>query len=112
MEKEVQLEIVTQPTNLTLTEGGSGNLSVEAKSGETISYQWYKDGVAIVGATSAKLIFEKISLGDAGEYYVEVKDSDKKLASTTVNVIKLDANRMCPALFNLWKIPLYNLISM
>ena len=42
---------MTQPTSTEINESESFALSVVADGGEPLSYQWYKDGVAIDGAT-------------------------------------------------------------
>lgn len=45
-------------------------LSVLADKPELVTgYQWYKDGEAIVGATSPELVLPRILSDDAGEYY-------------------------------------------
>ena len=46
--------IVTQPSGVEISEGKGFALSVVAGGGEPLSYQWFKDGVAIEGATSAE----------------------------------------------------------
>ncbi len=40
----------------------------------TLSYQWYKNGQAIAGATSDSYTIASASLSDGGVYYVEVTD--------------------------------------
>lgn len=72
MQKE--LKITKQPTGFTLIEGESGNLSVTAVGEGTLSYQWYKDGAAISGATSSALAFSELEIADAGSYTVKITD--------------------------------------
>ena len=62
--------------SLEITEGNSLSLSVEAASldGGMITYQWYKNDIAIQGAISSTYIVEKVTFNDAGSYKVKVKN--------------------------------------
>ena len=74
--------IVKGPDDVTACEGSNIQLTVNAQStpvGSTLSYQWFKDGVKINGATSDKLDIPNVKSADAGAYNVEV--------SATGNVI-------------------------
>lgn len=74
--------IVKGPDDVTACEGSNVQLTVNAQStpvGSTLSYQWFKDGVKINGATSDKLDIPNVKSTDAGSYSVEV--------SATGNVI-------------------------
>ena len=70
----------TFTTNLGSTKsaqvGDVVTFSVKAvsNSGGTLSYQWYKDGNAISGATSDSYTITSASLSDGGVYYVDVTD--------------------------------------
>ena len=57
--------------------GGSATLSVNASSPaqDPLSYQWYRNGKAIKGATSATYTIPVVSASHAGEYYVAVTNS-------------------------------------
>ena len=44
--------IITQPTNQTVNTGGNVTLTTDV-NGTGLSYQWYRNGVAINGATSS-----------------------------------------------------------
>ena len=63
--------IATQPSGTEVSEGDAFALSVAAEGGEPLSYQWYKDGVAIDGATSADFAVGQASVADAGKYSVK-----------------------------------------
>jgi hypothetical protein len=71
--------IVTQPASATIIEGSNSVLSVVA-SGSKLTYQWYRDGAAIVDATSA--IYTATA---AGSYYVVVTAEDGSV--TSVNAV-------------------------
>ncbi|MDL2239448.1 T9SS type A sorting domain-containing protein, partial [Bacteroidales bacterium OttesenSCG-928-L14] len=63
--------IITQPENsINMCEGDDLLLSVEA-AGIDLTYQWYKDGVAIDGATS-NVYYEEYHSELDGYYYVEI----------------------------------------
>jgi endoglucanase len=59
--------ITEQPTGATIAVGQSFSLSVAA-SGTAPSYQWYVNGGAIAGATSATLLVSNATAADAGSY--------------------------------------------
>ena len=42
---------------------------------DTLTYQWYKDGVAISGATSSSYTIKSVKASDAGKYTVTVSNS-------------------------------------
>ena len=73
--------IATQPSGTEVSEGDAFALSVAAEGGEPLSYQWYKDGVAIDGATSADLAIGQASVADAGKYSVKVTNEGGEITS-------------------------------
>lgn len=61
------------PNDDNRTQGESVTLSSSITSGSSpYTYQWYKNGTAIAGATSASLTFAVIAVADAGKYKVVV----------------------------------------
>lgn len=72
--------ITAQPASTAIVPGATGTLTVVA-TGTSPTYQWFKDSVAIAGATSATL-----SLTAAGSYYVAVSNSAGSVNSSTVTV--------------------------
>ncbi len=77
--------ITTQPTGATVTAGDAITLSVVATG--AASYQWYKDGTAIAGATSATYTKSGAAVADAGNYFVAVMNSaNDRVDSNTVNI--------------------------
>lgn len=86
--------ITTQPIPQTLAVGQTLILTVVAESTEPMSYQWAKDFVDIVGATSDTYTIPSVVLGDTGEYDVRVTNSGGDTFSdptTTITVIENDA---------------------
>jgi len=67
--------ITAQPIGSTVNEGDTANLSVTATGNGTVTYQWYKGGVAISGKTASSLSFNPVALTDAGTYTVEATNS-------------------------------------
>ena len=62
--------ILTQPANQVAFSGSTVTFSVLAQGVPPPSYQWFKDGVPIAGATAATLVLTNIQLSSAGSYAV------------------------------------------
>ena len=78
--------IVTQPVGVEVNEGENFSLSVVASGGEPFSYQWYKNAVAIEGATSAEFSLAQAGVADAGKYSVKVSNEADEVLSSEVIV--------------------------
>ena len=91
-------EITKQPESVQWKAGEEAiTLTVEAKiSSGTISYQWYKDGNPIDGATSASYTPDKTN--GKGSYYVVVSnaDSTKSVKSSQVSVTIVAEGELLP----------------
>lgn len=72
-------------SDATYLAGASATLSVTA-SGNSLSYQWYKDGVAITGANGSTLSFTSLTLADSGLYSVKITDSFGQSISSSSNI--------------------------
>jgi hypothetical protein len=72
--------ISLQPASASIVSGSNSVLSVVA-SGASLTYQWYQDGVAISGASSANY-----PATEAGTYYVVVTSSDGSVTSANAVV--------------------------
>ncbi|MFT3782202.1 MAG: discoidin domain-containing protein [Nibricoccus sp.] len=77
--------ITTQPVSVGLTQGNAASFTVVA-SGTSLSYQWYKNGVAISGATARTYTIAATALSDAGNYSVVVSNSAGSVTSSTVSL--------------------------
>lgn len=77
--------IRTQPTSQTVSEGNAVSLSVSA-NGTDLSYQWYKDGSILVGATSNVYSVGTASSNNIGSYYVVVSNVDAAAVSNVVTI--------------------------
>jgi hypothetical protein len=76
--------ITTQPTNVNFTIGGTVSLVVAANSAQPATYQWFKNGVAITGQTSATLTINNATASDMASYYVVVTNENGSVTSATV----------------------------
>lgn len=65
---------ITQPASVTVTLGQTATFSVTASSPGpgAITYQWYKNGVAISGATSSSYTTPPTAAGDSGAVFTVV----------------------------------------
>jgi trimeric autotransporter adhesin len=77
--------ITTAPTAVSGCAGTAANLTVVA-SGTSLTYQWRKGGVNIVGATSATLNFAALTASDAGSYEVVVANGCGTVTSVAVTI--------------------------
>jgi hypothetical protein len=66
--------IIKQPTNQTVTVGGTATFSVTAGGAAPLQYLWYFDGTNLVG-TNATLVLNDVSLANTGSYQVFVSNA-------------------------------------
>ena len=74
-------EITEQPQSQAVIEGDPVTFSVVAEGTEPLSYQWYKESVAIENATGTKYTIESVSAGDLGNYTVVVSNIQEDVTS-------------------------------
>jgi len=67
--------MVVQPAAQIIAPNGSVTFSVEAVGSPTLSYQWRKNGVNILGATTSSYSLPSVLATHAGTYSVVVKNS-------------------------------------
>ncbi len=85
----VKPTITTNPVNVTASIGIIASIGVIAEGTDPLSYQWYKDGEVIVGATSATYSFLVAEDSD-GDYYCIVSNSIGYSKSTSSTVTSID----------------------
>ncbi|HEV2707295.1 MAG TPA: pectinesterase family protein [Pyrinomonadaceae bacterium] len=91
--------ITAEPAATTVTVGTPTSLSVAAE-GESLFYQWYKNGALIPGANNASLDFAAAQVADAGNYHVVVSNSGGNVTSATARLLvvsSMTANGFSPA---------------
>ena len=79
--------VVVNPDSQTLDVGATLILTVVASGSDPISYQWYKDGTAITGATSSVFTLGDIQLGGAGSYYAIVTNPYGSATSASAVIV-------------------------
>ncbi len=77
--------ITSQPASVSVTAGASATISVSA-NGTSPSYQWYKNGNAISGATGASHTISNAQASDAGNYTVSVFNSAGSVSSNAATL--------------------------
>jgi hypothetical protein len=82
----VTVSISAQPQDVKAAVGTAASLAVTATGSGTLSYQWYKGGAAVSGATSATYSIASLAAANAGRYYVRVADANGSVASATAVV--------------------------
>jgi hypothetical protein len=78
--------ISTHPASQSIAYGGSGTLSVVATGAGTLTYQWQKDGISIVGATGSNLTISNMRPWHVGDYRVQVTDTGGTVTSNAAEV--------------------------
>ena len=78
--------ITSHPVSLSVNTGASATFSVNA-NGTSPSYQWYKDGSPISGATGASHTISNAQASDAGNYTVSVFNSAGSVTSNAATLI-------------------------
>jgi uncharacterized protein YkwD len=76
--------ITSQPQSQTITAGQTASLSVSASGTSPLNYQWYSDGSAISGATSAS--YGTPSLSSTTSYWVRVANAHGSVDSATATI--------------------------
>jgi hypothetical protein len=61
-----KLAITNQPVSTTVMVGASATFSVTLANASSVSYQWYKGGLAINGATGSQYTINSAVVGDSG----------------------------------------------
>jgi hypothetical protein len=80
-------QITTQPLGTTLAVGGNTTLGVSVVGSAPLTYQWRRDGIALVGATSATFPVVNAQTYDGGLYTVVVTNA---LGSVTSAAARLN----------------------
>src|SRR5690606_15236328 len=68
--------IRTHPGNTSVAAGANASFSVVADGTGSLAYQWYRNGVAVAGATGSTLLVLNVQPRDAGLYSVTVSNAE------------------------------------
>lgn len=82
------------PQDTTTIDGQKVSLSVYASSdtGKTLTYQWYKDSLAIAGKTANLLTFTAAKASDVGQYQVAITEIGVVGSSLVTDPVTLTVN--------------------
>ena len=80
------LSITTQPSSQVAAVGGAVNLSVTAAGAVPLSFQWFKNGGMVSGATNRLLSLASAAMTDSGVYYVAATNAEGLVISQPVTV--------------------------
>jgi hypothetical protein len=88
----VPFAITRQPQALTIADPGTDvEISIRAAGITAISYQWFKDGILIPGATNDTLLLEDVTIADNGDYTCFASNAQGSATSAAGELIVLDA---------------------
>jgi hypothetical protein len=91
--------IITQPANQTVAVGQTATFSVTATGSATLTYQWFKGGVAISGATSSTYTTPATVSGDSGSLFtVTVSNSLGTVTSNPATLTVINPTPIAPSL--------------
>jgi pectin methylesterase-like acyl-CoA thioesterase len=82
--------INSQPQNTTAVIGSAPSLSVQA-TGPNMTYQWFKNGNLIGGATSSTLNFSNVQTSDTADYTVNVSNGGGTVPSDPARLTVVSA---------------------
>ncbi len=86
--------ISAQPASRAVATGGTVTLSVSVTGQAPFTYQWYKDGAAIDGATAPTYRISSASAASAGRYTVVVTNSLGSVTSNAATITVADGNSL------------------
>lgn len=83
--------IALNPASATVVVGNAWTFTVGADGGpgNTLSYQWYTNGVAVSGATSNSFTINPVLPVNSGSYYVVVSDNNGSATSAVANLSEI-----------------------
>ena len=83
--------ISASPVSQTVTEYGTATFSVTASGSDPLTYQWKKDGSAIVGANKSSFTLSPVAMTDAGSYTVTVNNLTGPAVTSAAAVLTVNA---------------------
>lgn len=85
--------IAVNPVAMRSLDGADAFFAVQA-AGTGVTYQWRKDGVALIGETNSNLFLPGVSASDAGAYSVRVSNAGGFVDSTAANLTIASTGRV------------------
>lgn len=88
--------VVASPLDSAVMEGQSTRFTVVASGSAPLTYQWYKNQVAIAGATTDTLVLATVKLADAGSYNVAVDNEARSPVFSSSATLTVSAVSVAP----------------
>lgn len=82
-------ELTESPVPAAAPVGGAVSFSSKARGVTPLTYQWFKDGATISGATNATLTLNRTVAADAGSYTVQVTAGNKLSTTSSAAALTL-----------------------
>jgi len=79
--------VLRSPTAASATSGSTATFSAEVAAVPDATYQWFKNGAAIRGATSASLTLPRVTAGDAGRYTLTATNASGSATSEAAALV-------------------------
>jgi hypothetical protein len=84
----ILLQITGQPqSKFAAVQGSNTQFSVSAIGSGILAYQWFHDGVQIIGATLPTLTLTNLQVADSGSYTVQVRDDYDTAMSAVAQLV-------------------------
>jgi Immunoglobulin I-set domain len=83
--------IISEPQDAAVSEGETARFTVAAKDENQLSYQWFRNGVALVGASEKNLAFGGVRLSDHGAQFSVVLTNSGGSVQSRVARLKVQA---------------------
>ena len=84
--------ITTQPVSVSVTNGGTAVFTVVAEGSLGLTYQWFRNGLALPSGTAATLTLPNVSGADAGSYFVRVSTGVSRSVDSTPAFLEIGAS--------------------
>ena len=86
------LTLAVQPQPVQAALNAPATLRVAANGAGPFTYQWYRDGEPVAGATGAAFSVANATLADEGDYHVVVNDGKSVVHSQTARLALISSN--------------------
>lgn len=86
LETIVVPEITLQPASQVVCQGAEVTFTVQAASNDPLSYQWFKDGMEIPGATLETYSIQEATTANVGSYSAKARNSCGQAESDAANL--------------------------
>ncbi len=73
----------TQPISQTGAVGGSVTFTVAATGAAPLTFQWFKDGIAVAGSTGSSLTISGVKLSDGGSYQAAARNVATRISAVS-----------------------------